>query len=231
MTDDLGWVAGFVAATDDLDWVAGFECLNLAGLNTPAPNTLTMSSRPRASETAASGAALQHLGRKLAELEQQCARLKQQKRVAEKFASTVQTRADEQAVEVAALVQQLEEARRRAVQQEHLAEQRLREVHSLRRAECSSFQTRVEHEVFRAVESTGNGRLFPYDLMPTMAAVQSKVAQAALQRRADRLADPDVHPSGLHPGVHEGGSCDGEGDERTFEPFNLPALTLDGLFI
>ena len=50
---------------------------------------------------------------------------------------------------------------------------------------------------------TGDAQIFPYGLTPTLAAVQSKVGGAALQQRAARLADPDVHPLGLHPSVHE----------------------------
>lgn len=150
-------------------------------------------------------------------LELQCARLKQQKRVAETFATKVQGDSERLTQQVTAMEQQLAamtqrlaateqrlaDATRRASHFERMAEHRLAEVHHTKAQWDTSFQTRVELDVFRAVEATGDAQIFPYGLTPTLAAVQSKVGGAALQQRAARLADPDVHPLGLHPSVHE----------------------------
>lgn len=154
---------------------------------------------------------------KVVSLEQHCARLKQQKRVAEKFASSAQAEAEaatrlagEARAEAqlakrqrAALEARLMESERLAKHYEQLAEQRLGEVYYLRRKFDMSFHARVEEDVFRAIEATGQADVFPHGLTPTLAALQSKVGGAALQRRAARLADPGLHPLGLHPGVHE----------------------------
>ncbi len=154
---------------------------------------------------------------KVVSLEQHCAQLKQQKRVAEKFASTAQAQAEATAQlastaraeadlakrQRTALEARLADSERRAKHFEQLAEQRLGEVYHLRRKFDVSFQSRVEEDVFRAIEATGQADVFPHGLTPTLAAVQSKVGGAALQRRAARLADLTRHPLGLHPGVHE----------------------------
>lgn len=180
----------------------------------------------------ATGSQQQH--RKIAGLEEQCARLKQQKRVAEKYATTQQqeaeaargeaaaARAETAAVraEAAALRDKLEQARQRAYFYERTAEQRLGEVHHLRRELDSSFKARVEADVFRAIEATGQADLFPHGLMPTLAAVASSLATEALQRRAARLAAPDSHPLGLHPGVHEWASLS-DTCGRLFAPLEL----------
>jgi len=169
---------------------------------------LTVSRSALQPTQSASGSALQPTQhslsrRKFDALEQHCARLKQQKRVAEKFATAAQAETEAAKHHVAAMTQRLEDLARRAQYYERLAEQRLGEVNYLRGKWDTSFQARVEQDVFRAVEATGDARLFPYSLTPTLAAVQSKVGGAALQRRAARLTDPGVHPLGLHPGVHE----------------------------
>ena len=143
----------------------------------------------------------------LAVLEEHCARLKQQKRVAEKFATGALAEAEAARAQVAALTSELESERRRAQCCERMAEQRAAELIRLRREWDDSFQARVEDDVFRAVEATGDAQIFPYDLTPTLAAIQSKVGGAALQRRTARLQDPACHPLGLHPGVREWGTC------------------------
>lgn len=162
---------------------------------------------------------------KLVALEHQCARLKQQKRVAEKFAS--EAHSDAQATkqlaarfeaqlqdsqrrarhyeELARLrAVQLDEVQRRVQYYEGLAESRLAEVYRLRQRADVSFQARVEHEVFRIVEATGNPTIFPAGLAPNLAAVQSKVGAAALQRRENRINGKSSLQ--LHPSVHEWGS-------------------------
>lgn len=134
--------------------------------------------------------------RRVTALEEQCARLKQQKRVAEKFATESLARAEE-------YKRRAEKTKERADMYEKLAEQRLGEVHHLRTREAVCFQSKVEKEVFRAIEATGDPQVFPHTLLPTLAAVQSSVAAGALQQRAARLADLSSHPLGFHPGVHE----------------------------
>lgn len=143
------------------------------------------------------------LHRKITALEEQCARLKQQKRVAEKFASEQQQAADAARQGTDATRQALEKMTARARYFESMYETQLREVHRLRCELSHSFKTRVEHDVFRVIEATGDADMFSHGLMPTLAAVQSKVATAALQRRAARLADPGSDPLGFHPAVNE----------------------------
>lgn len=149
------------------------------------------------------------LHRKVVGLEQHCARLKQQKRVAEKFAGEAEARAEAASADAAqreaALTKRLTEAKQQARYYQMTAEQRLGEIRHLRAKLDCSFQARVEQDVFRAVEATGDAQVFPYGLTPTLAAVQSKVGAEALQQRARRLEDPAAHPLGLHPGVHEWG--------------------------
>lgn len=155
------------------------------------------------SVAAAAAAAASHLHRRVAALEEQCARLKQQKRVAEKFATDTLAAKEAQTARAEEYKKREDQAKRRADHQEALAEQRLGEVHYLRRRDAVCFQTKVEQEVFRAIEATGDPQVFPHTLMPTLAAVQSSVAAGALQQRAARLADLSSHPMGFHPGVHE----------------------------
>lgn len=160
----------------------------------------------------------QHL--KIVGLEEQCARLKQQKRVAERYATAQAAEAEAAREEIAQLRAKLEHARQRATFYERTAEQRLSEVKTLRRELCTSFKARVEGDVFRAVEATGQADLFPATLMPTLAAVASSLATEALQQRAARLAAPDSHPLGLHPGVHEWASLH-DTCGRLFAPLEL----------
>lgn len=150
-----------------------------------------------------SAAAASQLHRRVTALEEQVARLKQQKRVAEKFATDSLAARDAQVARAEEYKRRMEQAKGKAHHFETLAEQRLGEVHHLRRRESVCFQTKVEQEVFRAIEATGDPQVFPHTLMPTLAAVGSSVAAGALQQRAARLNDLSSHPLGFHPGVHE----------------------------
>lgn len=103
----------------------------------------------------------------------------------------------------------LEAAEKTATFFERKAAQYMSEVRHLHRELSVSFEALVREDVFRAIESTGNAAYFPKSLMPTLASMQDAVAAAALQRREQRLKDPECHPLGLHPGVHENGTLVG----------------------
>lgn len=103
----------------------------------------------------------------------------------------------------------LEAAEKTAAFYECKANRYMAEVRQLHRDMAVSFEARVREDVFRAIESTGDAAYFPKSLMPTLALVQDDVAPAALQRRERRLRDPQCHPSGMHPGVHENGTLVG----------------------
>jgi hypothetical protein len=122
-----------------------------------------------------------------------------------------------------AVQQQLEESERARKHFETMAEQRLGEVHWLRREMSTSWRGLVQREMALAVERTGVAAPLPPGLFPALAAEVERVAPAAMQRRAKRLAGHGRGLDAMHPDVDMYGSLDAVGGRVDDAP---PAVSL-----
>lgn len=113
------------------------------------------------------------------------------------------TRSGEYAKSLRAKLEESERARR---YYRDLAEQRLGEVHWLRREMSTSWRGRVQKEMAQAVERTGVAAPLPARLFPSLAAEMERMAPAAMERRATRLAGGGRGLAALHPDVDMYGS-------------------------
>ena len=117
----------------------------------------------------------------------------------------------------ASLRAKLDEAERSRRYYQQMAEQRLGEVHWMRREMSTSWRGLVQKEMAAAVERTGVVAPLPAGLFPSLAAEVERVAPAAMERRAARLAGSGRGLAALHPDVDMYGSI-ARGGPVDFKP-------------
>lgn len=100
----------------------------------------------------------------------------------------------------------LESAERSRLHYQTLAEQRLGEVLWLRCEMSTSWRGLMQKEMAAAVERTGVAAPLPAGLFPGLAAEVARVSDAAMERRAARLAGDGRGLAAFHPDVDMYGS-------------------------